>query len=52
MLRHKDGINAAFLDGHTEYLSRQEVIGATDNTDASKLRWYWTLNEQYRPYQN
>ena len=52
MLRHKNGINAAFLDGHTEYLSRQEVLGATDNTDASKLRWYWTLNEQYRPYQN
>ena len=50
MLRHKDGANAAFIDGHAEFISRQAFIGLTNRTDDNILRWQWTLNEQYRPY--
>ena len=51
MLRHKDGVNAAFIDGHAEFISRGQVAALSDpNVEDNITRWKWSANEQPRAY--
>jgi prepilin-type N-terminal cleavage/methylation domain-containing protein/prepilin-type processing-associated H-X9-DG protein len=38
-LRHNDGINVSFVDGHAKWLNRQTIEGDIGNTTASKYWW-------------
>ena len=50
MLRHKDGVNASFIDGHAEHLSRVRIIELSNNVADNITRWQWMADEQYRAY--
>jgi prepilin-type N-terminal cleavage/methylation domain-containing protein/prepilin-type processing-associated H-X9-DG protein len=38
-LRHNDGVNVAFVDGHAKWLNRQTIEGDIGDTTASKFWW-------------
>ncbi|MEN6344125.1 MAG: prepilin-type N-terminal cleavage/methylation domain-containing protein [Armatimonadia bacterium] len=38
-LRHNDGVNLGFVDGHAKWMSRSAIEGDTGNTTASKYWW-------------
>ncbi len=38
-LRHNDGVNVAYLDGHSKWMNRNTIEGDIGNTTASKYWW-------------
>jgi len=38
-LRHNDGVNVAFVDGHVKWFNKQTIEADTGNTTASKYWW-------------
>jgi prepilin-type processing-associated H-X9-DG protein len=51
MLRHKDGVNTTFIDGHVEFLSRAQMMAYSDPSVADNItRWVWMANETPRPF--
>lgn len=50
MLRHKEGVNATFIDGHVEFLSKAQMMALSNPDITDNLtRWLWMANETPRP---